>query len=99
MRKSSGRGASVRSNKPAGLTGGFFHCHSLTINIAVVELRREGFVVEIVIRAVGPLLVVVGLFWFAHGAGLVTCPYNAAMVNYGAAVVAAGFAIVWLGWQ
>ena len=49
------------------------------------------------IRAVGPLVVVIGLFWFAHGTGLLTCPYNAATVDYGAAVVAAGFAIVWLG--
>lgn len=67
--------------------------------MAVVELRREGVVVEIVIRVVGPLLVVIGLFWFAHGAELLTCPYNAATINYGAAVVAAGFAMVWLGWQ
>ena len=68
-------------------------------HMAVVELRREGVVVEIVIRVVGPLLVVIGLFWFAHGAELLTCPYNAATINYGAAVVAAGFAMVWLGWQ
>jgi cold shock protein len=55
--------------------------------------------VDIAIRVVGPLLVVIGLFWFAYGAGLLTCPYNAAMVDYGAAVVAAGFALVWLRWQ
>jgi hypothetical protein len=55
--------------------------------------------VDILIRAVGPLVVVIGLFWFAHGTGLFTCPYNAATVNYGAALVAAGFVIVWLGWQ
>jgi hypothetical protein len=81
------------------LTGGFFYCHSLTINIAAVDLRREGVVVEIIIRVVGPLLVVIGLFWFAYGAGLLTSPYNAAMVDYGAAVIAAGFAFVWVGWQ
>ena len=80
------------------MTGGFFCCHLLTINIAVVDLRREG-VVEIIIRVVGPLLVVIGLFWFPHGAGLLTSPYNAAMVDYGAAVIAAGFAFVWVGWQ
>jgi hypothetical protein len=80
------------------LTGGFFYCHFLAIIIAV-DPRREGVVVEIIIRVVGPLLVVIGLFWFAHGAGLLTSPYNAATVDYGAAVVAAGFAIVWLGWQ
>jgi hypothetical protein len=68
----------------------------LPINIA---LRREGVVVEIIIRVAGPLLVVIGLLLFAHGTGLITCPYDAAMVSYGAAVVAAGFAVVWLGWQ
>ena len=81
--------------KPAGLPGGFFYCHFLI----VVDLRREGVVVEIIIRVVGPLLVVIGLFWFAYGAGLLTSPYNAAMVDYGAAVIAAGFAFVWVGWQ
>ena len=61
--------------------------------------EAEGAVVEIIIWGVGALLVVIGLFWFAHGAGLLTTPYNAAMVDYGAAVVAAGFALVWLGWK
>jgi hypothetical protein len=45
--------------------------------------------VENTIRVAGPLLVVIGLILFAHGTGLI----------YGAAVVAAGFAVVWLGWQ
>lgn len=55
--------------------------------------------VKIAIRVVGPLFVVVGLFWFAQGTGLLTCPYNAAMVDYGAGIVAVGFSLVWLGWQ
>jgi hypothetical protein len=55
--------------------------------------------VEIMIRVAGPLLVVIGFFLFAHGTGLVTCPYNAATIDYGTAVVAVGFAVVWLGWQ
>jgi hypothetical protein len=55
--------------------------------------------VEIVIRVAGPLLVVIGLFLFAHGTGWIACPYDAAMISYGAAVVAAGFAVVWLGWE
>jgi hypothetical protein len=54
---------------------------------------------KIVLRVVGPLFVAVGLFWFAQGTGLLTCPYNAAMVDYGAGIVAAGFALVWFGWQ
>jgi hypothetical protein len=77
------------------LTGGLFYCHRLPINIAL----REGVAVEIIVRVAGPLLVVIGLFLFAHGTGLITCPYNAAMESYGAAVVAAGFVFVWLGWQ
>jgi hypothetical protein len=55
---------------------------------------------KILIRVVGPLLVAVGLFWFAQGTGLLTHdPYNAAMVDYGAAIVAAGLGLVSLGWQ
>ncbi len=53
---------------------------------------------EIIIRVVGPLLVVIGLFRFANGAGLLTSAYNAAMVDYGAAVLASRFALVWVGW-
>jgi hypothetical protein len=72
----------------------------LSINIAVVDRGREGAVVNIAIRVAGPLFVAVGLFWFAQGAGLLTCPsFNAAMVDCGAGIVAAGFALVWLGWQ
>jgi hypothetical protein len=54
---------------------------------------------EIVFRVGGPLFVVGGLFWFAQGTGLLTCPYNAAVVDYGAGIVAAGFVLVWFGWQ
>jgi hypothetical protein len=36
-----GAGSGPLQQKPAGLTGGFFYCHFLTINIAVVDLRRE----------------------------------------------------------
>ncbi|SHG24897.1 hypothetical protein SAMN05444169_1397 [Bradyrhizobium erythrophlei] len=93
------RGTPVHSNKPAGLTGGFFYCHSLTINIAVVDLRCEGAVMKIVLRVVGPLFVAVGLFCFAQGTGLLTWPHNTAMVDYGAGIVAVGFGLVWFGWQ
>ena len=56
--------------------------------------------VKVAIRVVGPLFVVVGLFWFAQGTGLLTsCPYNAAVVDYGAGIAALGFALVWFGWQ
>ena len=56
--------------------------------------------VKVAIRGVGPLFVAVGLFWFAQGTGLLTsCRYKAAMVDYGAGIVAVGFGLVWLGWQ
>jgi hypothetical protein len=42
---------------------------------------------KIVLRVVGPLFVAVGLFWFAQGTGLLTWPYNAAMVDFGAGIV------------
>ena len=55
---------------------------------------------KVAIRVVGPLFVAVGLFWFAQGTGLLTsCRYKAAMVDYGAGIVAVGFGLVWLGWQ
>jgi hypothetical protein len=71
-----------------------------SINIAVVDRAARVLFMQIVLRVVGPLLVAVGLFWFAQGAGLLTHgPYNAAMVDYGAGIVAAGFCLVWFGWQ
>ena len=45
---------------------------------------------KIVLRVVGPLFVAVGLFCFAQGTGLLTWPHNAAMVYYGAGIVAVG---------
>ncbi len=54
---------------------------------------------KIVLRVVGPLFVAVGLFCFARGTGLLTWPHNAAMVDYGAGMVAVGFSLVWFGWQ
>ena len=73
--------------------------HQVTLPVRVLKEAGLAADDEVIIRVVGPLLVVIGLFWFAHGAGLLTSPYNAAVVDYGLAVVAAGFAIVWLGWQ
>jgi hypothetical protein len=54
---------------------------------------------KIFLRVVGPLFVAVGLFCFAQGTGLLTWPHNAAMVDYGAGIVAVGFGLVWFGWQ
>jgi hypothetical protein len=55
--------------------------------------------VKIFLRVVGPLFVVVGLFWFAQGTGLLKWPHNAAMVDYGAGIVAVGIGLVWFGWR
>ena len=54
---------------------------------------------KIVLRVVGPLFVAVGLFCFGQGTGLLTWPHNAAMVYYGAGIVAVGAGLVWFGWQ
>ena len=54
---------------------------------------------KIVLRVVGPLFVAVGLSCFAKGTGLLTWPHNAAMTDYGAAIVAVGAGLVWFGWR
>jgi hypothetical protein len=54
---------------------------------------------KIVLRVVGPLFSAVGLFCFATGTGLLTWPHNAAMVDYGAGIIAVGFGLVWFGWH
>jgi hypothetical protein len=71
----------------------------VSINIAGVDRAAEGAVMKIVLRVVGPLFVAVGLFWFAQGTGLLRWPHNAAMVDYGAGIVAVGMGLVWFGWQ
>jgi hypothetical protein len=54
---------------------------------------------KIVLRVVGPLFVAVGLFCFGQGTGLLTWPHNAAMVDYGAGIVAVGAGLVWFAWR
>jgi uncharacterized membrane protein len=54
---------------------------------------------KIIPLVVGAPFILLGLFWFAQGAGLLTWPGNAAMVDYGAGVVALGIAIIWLAWR
>jgi hypothetical protein len=41
----------------------------------------------------------VGLFWFAQGTGLLQVSHNAAMIDYGAGIVALGICLVWFGWR
>ena len=54
---------------------------------------------KIVLRIVGALFIAVGLFWFVRGTGLLRWPHNAAMVYYGAGIVAVGAGLVWFGWR
>jgi hypothetical protein len=54
---------------------------------------------KIVLRVVGLLLIAVGLFWFAQGTGLFQGSHNAAMVDYGAGIIALGIGLAWFGWQ
>src|ERR1035437_4584026 len=51
---------------------------------------------KIIPLVVGAPLILLGLFWFAQGTGLLPWPGNAAMLDYGAGVVALGIAIIWL---
>jgi hypothetical protein len=54
---------------------------------------------KIVLRVVGPLFIAVGLFWFARGTGLLQGSHNAAMIDYGAGIVALGIGLVWFAWR
>jgi hypothetical protein len=54
---------------------------------------------KIGLRVVGLVFVAVGLFCFAKGTGWLTWPHNAAMVDYGAGIVAVGLGLVWFGWR
>jgi hypothetical protein len=49
---------------------------------------------KIVLLVVGPLFIVVGLFWFGQGTGLFSGPHNAALVDAGAGFVALGIGLV-----
>jgi hypothetical protein len=54
---------------------------------------------KIVLLLVGPLFIVVGLFWFGQGTGLFSGPHNAALVDAGAGFVALGIGLVWFALQ
>jgi len=54
---------------------------------------------KIVPLVVGVPLILVGLFWFGQGTGLLPWPGNAAMIDYGAGVVALGIAFIWFSWR
>jgi hypothetical protein len=50
---------------------------------------------KIVLVVVGPLFIVVGLFWFGQGMGLLAGPHNAVLIDAGAGIVALGIGVVW----
>ena len=54
---------------------------------------------KIVLVVVGPLFIVVGLFWFGQGMGLLAGPHNAVLIDAGAGVVALGIALIWFSWR
>jgi uncharacterized membrane protein len=106
--RDSGIGAGISLNRPFALqakarrfTPAGFSIATLlvSVNIAVSDDAARVAVMKIVLRVVGPLFVAVGLFWFAQGTGLLTWPHNAAMVDYGAGIIAVGFGLVWLAWR
>ncbi len=50
---------------------------------------------KIILLVVGPLSIVVGLFWFGQGVGLLSGPHNAVLIDAGAGAVALGIGVVW----
>jgi hypothetical protein len=50
---------------------------------------------KIVLLAVGPLFIAVGLFWFVQGTGLLTGLHNTLLIDAGAAAVALGIGLLW----
>jgi hypothetical protein len=50
---------------------------------------------KIVFVVVGPLVIALGLFWFAQGTGLLPGPHNAVLMDGGAGVVALGIGLLW----
>jgi uncharacterized membrane protein len=54
---------------------------------------------KVVPLVVGVTLILVGLFWFGQGAGLLPWPGNAAMIDYGAGVIALGIGLIWFSWR
>jgi len=50
---------------------------------------------KIVLVVVGPLFIALGLFWFGQGAGLLSGPHNAVLIDVGAGVAALGIGLVW----
>jgi hypothetical protein len=57
--------------------------------------HRPQVLMKIVLLAVGPLIIAVGLFWFGQGVGLLPGPHNAVHIDAGAGVVAIGIGLVW----
>ena len=54
---------------------------------------------RIVPLIVGPLFIALGLFCFGQGTGLLLWPHNAAMVDYGAGIIALGIGFTWAAWR
>jgi hypothetical protein len=50
---------------------------------------------KVVLLVVGLPFIVLGLFLFGQGVGLVSRPHNAVLIDAGAGVVALGIGLVW----
>ncbi|SDS21592.1 hypothetical protein [Bradyrhizobium canariense] len=50
---------------------------------------------KIVLLAVGPLFLALGLFWFGQAAGLLSGPRNAALIDVAAGAAALGISLGW----
>jgi hypothetical protein len=54
---------------------------------------------KIVLLVVGPLFIAVGLFWLGQGAGLLSGPHTALLIDVGAGVAALGIGLVWFAFR
>ena len=50
---------------------------------------------KIVLFVGGLLFMAAGLFWFGQGAGLLSGPHDAVLIDAGAGAVALGIGVVW----
>jgi hypothetical protein len=47
----------------------------------------------------GALFIVLGLFWFGQGVGLLSGPHSALVIDAGAGAIAVGIGLVWFAFR
>jgi hypothetical protein len=85
------------SGESAGLTPPAFLLRFAEPRSITLSQSRaiKGVLMKIVLLVVGLPFIVLGLFWFGQGTGLLQGPHNAVLIDAGAGVVALGIGLVW----